>query len=81
MIGASHFVAGAATGAVCKRAWIALPVAFVSHFVLDQIPHSCFNMFPGASGLVSVSLAAGKVAGVAVVVAATVLAWPSWSPR
>lgn len=78
MIAASHVVVGAATGAVCRRAWIAVPVAFVSHFVLDQIPHSCFNtMLSGTavSGLVGLSVSAGRIVDFAVIVAALVLAW------
>lgn len=77
MIAASHLVAGAAVGVACRRVWVAVPVAFVSHFVLDQIPHSCFNMFSGVSGPVSMSLAAAKIAGVAVIVATVALAWRS----
>lgn len=74
MIAASHIVAGAVTGVLCKRARVAVPAAFAGHFLLDQIPHSCFNMLPEAvqnGPLVVV----GMVAGYAVILWAMVLAW------
>ncbi len=49
MVAASHIAAGAAIGAACPRARIAVPAAFVSHFVLDQVPHSCLNMLPASA--------------------------------
>ena len=77
MIAASHIVTGAATGALCRRAWIAVPVAFASHFALDQIPHSCFNMLSetALSKPISLLVSVGKIAGFAAIVAAIVLAW------
>ena len=48
MIGASHLIVGGAAGKLSGRAWIALPIAFASHYVMDLVPHSCFNMLPGA---------------------------------
>lgn len=48
MIAASHLIAGAAIGKMTRRARVAVPIAFASHFVLDQIPHSCFNMIPAS---------------------------------
>jgi len=39
MLATPHMITGAAIGKVTRRLWIALPVAFVSHFALDFIPH------------------------------------------
>jgi hypothetical protein len=39
MLGTVHLLAGAAVGRTVKRPWLALPVAFASHFLLDAIPH------------------------------------------
>lgn len=39
MIILPHAMAGAAAGNRMKRWWLALPVAFCSHFILDYIPH------------------------------------------
>lgn len=72
MIGASHIVAGAAIGAVCPRARFAVPVAFASHFLMDQIPHSCFNMLPAATPAVLITL--GQAAGCVAVLWAIALA-------
>lgn len=74
MIAASHFVAGAATGALCKRARVAVPAAFAGHFVLDQIPHSCFNMLP-ETVRTGPLVVAGMAAGCVVILWAIVLAW------
>lgn len=35
----AHMLAGAAVGKVLKRPWLAWPTAFVSHFLLDALPH------------------------------------------
>lgn len=77
MLAASHIVVGAATGAACRRAWVAVPAAFVSHFVMDQIPHSCLNMYMGKalSAPAEAALAAGLALDGAIIVAAVVLAW------
>jgi len=77
MIAASHIVAGAATGALCRRAWIAVPVAFAGHFVLDQIPHSCFNALPPAAwtGWPRSLTYAGLAMDGAIILVAAVLAW------
>lgn len=36
----NHTVTGAVVGAAIGNPWLALPVALLSHFVLDMIPHS-----------------------------------------
>jgi hypothetical protein len=36
----NHVVTGAVIGAAVGNPWIALPAAFLSHFVLDAIPHA-----------------------------------------
>ncbi len=39
MTATPHILAGAAIGKVLRRPWLAWPVAFVSHFLLDFTPH------------------------------------------
>jgi len=39
MMATPHMVAGAAIGRVLRRPWLAYPIAFVSHFLLDTVPH------------------------------------------
>ncbi|MEN6344539.1 MAG: hypothetical protein ABFE16_04490 [Armatimonadia bacterium] len=46
----AHMLAGAAVGKILKRPWAAWPVAFVSHFVLDAIPHVDGGGFFGVAG-------------------------------
>ncbi len=66
MIAASHLIAEAAVGKLTRRARVAVPIAFASHFVLDQIPHSCFNMIPASQrGLpILLTMAASAAAAV-----------------
>ena len=39
MMAIPHMVAGAAIGRALRRPWLAYPVAFASHFLLDIVPH------------------------------------------
>ena len=39
MIGASHIAAGATVGIALQDPWLAFPVAFATHYLLDAIPH------------------------------------------
>jgi len=39
MMAATHFVVGAAIAKEINNPYIALPIAFLSHFVIDVIPH------------------------------------------
>jgi len=39
VLAAPHMAAGAAIGKAARRPWLALPVAFASHFLLDAMPH------------------------------------------
>jgi hypothetical protein len=39
MMAIPHLLVGAAAAKATRRAWIACPVAFASHFVLDRMPH------------------------------------------
>ncbi len=39
MTATPHILTGAAIGKVLRRPWLAWPVAFVSHFLLDFTPH------------------------------------------
>jgi hypothetical protein len=36
----SHVAAGAVIGSAIPNLWVALPLSFASHFVLDTIPHA-----------------------------------------
>lgn len=71
MIVASHLIVGGAVGKLSKRARIAVPLAFASHYVMDMVPHSCFNMFPVAGVVVSHLGPALSVLAVAVLVSLT----------
>jgi hypothetical protein len=39
MLATPHLMVGAAIGKTLRRPWLAWPVAFVSHFLLDFVPH------------------------------------------
>lgn len=39
MLPPAHFAVGAAIGATVKPRWLAVPLAFGSHFLMDAIPH------------------------------------------
>jgi len=39
MMATPHMVAGAAIGRALRRPWLVYPAAFVSHFLLDFLPH------------------------------------------
>jgi hypothetical protein len=39
MQGTPHLLAGAALGTALRRPWLVMPVAFMSHFLLDFTPH------------------------------------------
>jgi len=38
MVATPHLVAGAAIGKLFRRPWLAYPLAFGSHFLLDFVP-------------------------------------------
>jgi hypothetical protein len=44
MLAGPHLAVGALTGRVVRRAWIALPLAFASHYALDALPHSYLSL-------------------------------------
>jgi hypothetical protein len=52
MIGTCHIAVGAAMGKLLRRPWLAWPVAYASHFVLDAVPHvdphAVFGLASGA---------------------------------
>lgn len=39
MLATPHIITGAAVAKQLRRPWLALPAAFISHFLLDFIPH------------------------------------------
>jgi hypothetical protein len=45
MIITSHIVAGAASGSVASNLWVAFLYGFISHFILDYIPHTDISSF------------------------------------
>lgn len=50
MLATPHIMIGAAVGKVIRRPWLALPVAFMSHFALDFIPHLDSHRLFGITG-------------------------------
>ena len=47
MMATPHMMAGATIGRVLRRPWLAWPVAFGSHFLLDATPHVDSHTFYG----------------------------------
>lgn len=47
MMATPHMMAGAAIGRALHRPWLAWPVAFASHFLLDATPHVDSHTFYG----------------------------------
>ena len=43
MVATPRLLAGAATGRLLRRPWLALPAAVLTHFVLDAIPHAGYG--------------------------------------
>ena len=51
MLAIPHILAGGAIGKTLRRSWLAWPLAFASHFVLDTIPHiDSHGLFGRAGG-------------------------------
>ncbi|MDB5168936.1 MAG: hypothetical protein JWO41_292 [Candidatus Saccharibacteria bacterium] len=46
MTATNHFITGALIAATVQRPLLALPLAFVSHFALDVIPHYGYGTMP-----------------------------------
>ncbi|MBI2297804.1 MAG: hypothetical protein HYU66_02415 [Armatimonadetes bacterium] len=60
MVGTPHLVAGATLGRVTGRWWLALPLAFLSHFLLDAVPHLDWHrLFGGPHGVTTAEVACG----------------------
>lgn len=73
MLATSHIIAGAAVGKAVRRPWVALPIAFLSHFALDAVPHlDTYGIFKGPNGLTTAAIAA---AGVDSLVAVALVVW------
>lgn len=56
-----HLVVGAAIGARVRRPALALPAAFVSHFVLDTVPHFDIGWINGPNLSAAIDAALGLV--------------------
>lgn len=52
MIATSHALTGAAIGSVVKKPFLAIPLAFISHFMIDALPHFGINMTFGSTAMV-----------------------------
>jgi len=73
MLATPHLLTGAVVGHTFRRPWLAWPVALLSHFLLDFVPHlDSAGLFPASSGHVTSAAAAvavvDTVAGIALVV-------------
>jgi hypothetical protein len=62
MLAGPHLAVGALTGRVVRRAWLALPLAFASHYALDALPHAYFSLREG--GQLPLKLALVTIDGV-----------------
>jgi len=68
MLAGPHLAVGALTGRVVRQTWLALPLAFASHWALDALPHSYLSLRePGHLSLKLVIVAMDLVVGVALV--------------
>ena len=68
-----HMLAGAAIGKIWPRARYALPAAFLSHLVLDALPHREVTEIPGLTPATRDVL--GAVAIVAALALVAILSW------
>jgi hypothetical protein len=67
MVATPHMVLGAAIGKAVRRPWLAWPLAFASHFLLDYIPHlDSHGLFGREQGGPTLPEAAVALADVAV---------------
>jgi len=67
MIGTPHILAGGAIGKRAGSAYLAVPLAFASHFALDALPHVDTVSYLGLGGLKSdLTIAADTIVGAAV---------------
>ncbi len=68
MLAGPHIAVGAMIGRSSRRAWIALPLAFVSHYLLDAMPHAYLSLRdPRALPLKAAIVAADALIGLALV--------------
>jgi len=68
MLAGPHIAVGAMIGRVSGRAWIALPLSFVSHYALDALPHAYTTLRDGkAIPLKAAMIGADALVGLALV--------------
>ena len=68
MLAGPHVAVGALIGRTSRRAWVALPLAFVSHYALDALPHSYLSLRePEGLALKSAIVAADAAVGLLLV--------------
>lgn len=49
MLYTPHFLTGAAIVSLIPNPWVSFPLAFISHFALDIVPHNDFDLHPGVT--------------------------------
>lgn len=76
MLATAHIIAGAAVGKTLRPAWVALPVAFGSHFLLDNIPHLDSHALFGAPDRITRPEAIMALADV--LVGSALVLWAVW---
>jgi hypothetical protein len=68
MLAGPHLAVGALIGRTSRRAWLALPLAFASHYALDALPHSYLSLRDPRSLPLKVAIvAADALVGLALV--------------
>jgi hypothetical protein len=76
MLAGPHIAVGALIGRTSRRAWVALPLAFASHYALDALPHAYFSLRdPAMLPLKVVIVAVDASIGLALV------GWIAWGQR
>jgi len=75
MLVTNHVLSGAVLGAAVRKPWLAFPLGFASHLVLDAVPH--WGRFEDPGRFMRVAVADG-LTGLAAMGAAAVAARPGW---
>lgn len=77
MIAANHYLVGVASAAAFKNPLLALPIAFMSHFALDALPHFGVK-FSEKRGKILMSASIFDVAIIIIAVLLTLHNYPAW---
>jgi hypothetical protein len=73
MTGTNHMLTGTAIALAVKQPLLAAPLAFVSHFVLDAIPHAPPYNFEYGNTRFSKAMVADATAGIALTIAVMIM--------